>query len=98
MFFLCKQKTAYEMRISEWSADVCSSDLERFQHGLMCGNEESLESLERKYSIALSLLDATYLAKSSQIKADIYKAADLMLMAAFQGVPMAIKYDSKSVV
>src|SRR3546814_18591074 len=27
MFFLCKQKTAYEMRISDWSSDVCSSDL-----------------------------------------------------------------------
>src|SRR3546814_12024080 len=24
---LCKQKTAYEMRISDWSSDVCSSDL-----------------------------------------------------------------------
>src|SRR3546814_18644740 len=29
MCFLCKQKTAYEMRISYWSADVCSSDLLR---------------------------------------------------------------------
>src|SRR3546814_5906102 len=27
--FFFKQKTAYEMRISDWSADVCSSDLER---------------------------------------------------------------------
>src|SRR3546814_4213821 len=26
-FFFFKQKTAYEMRISDWSADVCSSDL-----------------------------------------------------------------------
>src|SRR3546814_4246661 len=26
-FFLFKQKTAYEMRISDWSSDVCSSDL-----------------------------------------------------------------------
>src|SRR3546814_5537391 len=26
-FFCCKQKTAYEMRISDWSSDVCSSDL-----------------------------------------------------------------------
>src|SRR3546814_5809397 len=28
MFFFFKQKTAYEMRISDWSSDVCSSDLE----------------------------------------------------------------------
>src|SRR3546814_11873558 len=27
MFFFFKQKTAYEMRISDWSSDVCSSDL-----------------------------------------------------------------------
>src|SRR3546814_1666942 len=28
-FFFFKQKTAYEMRISDWSSDVCSSDLKR---------------------------------------------------------------------
>src|SRR3546814_5071401 len=27
--FFFKQKTAYEMRISDWSSDVCSSDLQR---------------------------------------------------------------------
>src|SRR3546814_2229895 len=27
MFFFCKQKTAYVLRISDWSSDVCSSDL-----------------------------------------------------------------------
>src|SRR3546814_5458122 len=40
MFFFFKQKTAYEMRISDWSSDVCSSDLrsplsepsERYSH------------------------------------------------------------------
>src|SRR3546814_1764254 len=31
VFFFFKQKTAYEMRISDWSSDVCSSDL--LQHG-----------------------------------------------------------------
>src|SRR3546814_2655793 len=37
--FFFKQKTAYEMRISDWSSDVCSSDLvrdvniDRLQHG-----------------------------------------------------------------
>src|SRR3546814_15937422 len=29
LFFFFKQKTAYEMRISDWSSDVCSSDLEK---------------------------------------------------------------------
>src|SRR3546814_3998675 len=31
VFFFFKQKTAYEMRISDWSSDVCSSDL-NFHH------------------------------------------------------------------
>src|SRR3546814_4701795 len=30
-FFFFKQKTAYEMRISDWSSDVCSSDLDHFR-------------------------------------------------------------------
>src|SRR3546814_8429047 len=30
-FFFFKQKTAYEMRISDWSSDVCSSDLPQFE-------------------------------------------------------------------
>src|SRR3546814_21055267 len=30
-FFFFKQKTAYEMRISDWSSDVCSSDLSEFR-------------------------------------------------------------------
>src|SRR3546814_3339729 len=33
--FFFKQKTAYEMRISDWSSDVCSSDLG--QHGIGLG-------------------------------------------------------------
>src|SRR3546814_6653807 len=36
VFFLFKQKTAYEMRISDWSSDVCSSDL-----GLAYRDEEA---------------------------------------------------------
>src|SRR3546814_18141054 len=33
MFFFFKQKTAYEMRISDWSSDVCSSDLQLNEAG-----------------------------------------------------------------
>src|SRR3546814_4458334 len=40
-FFFFKQKTAYEMRISDWSSDVCSSDLSahdsrRAEHSFLC--------------------------------------------------------------
>src|SRR3546814_19604921 len=34
-FFFFKQKTAYEMRISDWSSDVCSSDLRLREHPQM---------------------------------------------------------------
>src|SRR3546814_6344730 len=40
LFFFCKQKTAYEMRISDWSSDVCSSDLGAaglYDHGQAAG-------------------------------------------------------------
>src|SRR3546814_13186636 len=35
-FFFFKQKTAYEMRISDWSSDVCSSDLSPATAGFIC--------------------------------------------------------------
>src|SRR3546814_7679107 len=38
VFFFFKQKTAYEMRISDWSSDVCSSDLD----GIVWYNESGV--------------------------------------------------------
>src|SRR3546814_7107252 len=40
-FFFFKQKTAYEMRISDWSSDVCSSDLcaEQIEYPMELGDE-----------------------------------------------------------
>src|SRR3546814_5266609 len=43
MLFVCKQKTAYEVRISDWSSDVCSSDLAR---GRVAPVERALRPLE----------------------------------------------------
>src|SRR3546814_11161224 len=37
-FFFFKQKTAYEMRISDWSPDVCSSDFRAFGPRRRCGH------------------------------------------------------------
>src|SRR3546814_7662804 len=36
IFFFFKQKTAYEMRISDWSSDVCSSDLAVWIYQSIC--------------------------------------------------------------
>src|SRR3546814_2429673 len=54
-FFFFKQKTAYEMRISDWSSDVCSSDLPRLRldaarrvdhhHGGIDGGERAIRIL-----------------------------------------------------
>src|SRR3546814_10295042 len=38
-FFFFKQKTAYEMRISDWSSDVCSSDLDGIENRAMLAND-----------------------------------------------------------
>src|SRR3546814_8876909 len=40
-FCFFKQKTAYEMRISDWSSDVCSSDLP-LSSGLSCGQHRDV--------------------------------------------------------
>src|SRR3546814_3339971 len=37
-FFFFKQKTAYEMRISDWSSDVCSSDLDGRRRHVLDGS------------------------------------------------------------
>src|SRR3546814_4117465 len=37
LLFFFKQKTAYEIRISDWSSDVCSSDLKPCRHALRAG-------------------------------------------------------------
>src|SRR3546814_7101766 len=39
LFFVFKQKTAYELRISDWSSDVCSSDLNRDPVAAQIGDE-----------------------------------------------------------
>src|SRR3546814_3252246 len=40
MFFFFKQKTAYKRRISDWSSDVCSSDLAQSRRLLVTGFAE----------------------------------------------------------
>src|SRR3546814_1198062 len=46
--FFFKQKTAYEMRISDWSSDVCSSDLWSVLQGFQRGTEEFFRRRARR--------------------------------------------------
>src|SRR3546814_7481905 len=52
-FFFVKQKTAYEMRISDWSSDVCSSDLACTQlssnTAFRCGIRMSLRQVRKPH-------------------------------------------------
>src|SRR3546814_9325815 len=59
LFFFFKQKTAYEMRISDWSSDVCSSDL----LPVIVNEEPWAETLElvaksEHHSLALFFMDS----------------------------------------
>src|SRR3546814_9977929 len=53
--FFFKQKTAYEMRISDWSSDVCSSDLERSRrtrHRIARAQRRALQRVEKSRRVA----------------------------------------------
>src|SRR3546814_10445277 len=53
MFFFFKQKTAYEMRSSDWSSDVCSSDLQQVEAGDMSfGSQVAEQSHDRLWVAA----------------------------------------------
>src|SRR3546814_9100367 len=59
-FFFFKQKTAYEMRISDWSSDVCSSDLAIFSGMALVLSRIPLETFARfafpAYGVVLTAL------------------------------------------
>src|SRR3546814_8913248 len=46
LIFFFKQKTAYEMRISDWSSDVCSSDLAGMQEAEGQREQRRIQSIE----------------------------------------------------
>src|SRR3546814_9725940 len=57
MVFFFKQKTAYELRISDWSSDVCSSDLVAFVRGASEAINLVAYSHPRKGRVLLSTLE-----------------------------------------
>src|SRR3546814_5025419 len=56
MFFFFKQKTAYEMRISDWSSDVCSSDLAEIACGIRHAYVEEREIIEGAAAVGIAAL------------------------------------------
>src|SRR3546814_8721487 len=70
-FFFFKQKTAYEMRISDWSSDVCSSDLAKVTN---YGN--NIRALESVYVRAMALADGLIFAHNPAEYAEDNKRFD----------------------
>src|SRR3546814_1595100 len=56
LFFFFKQKTAYEMRISDWSSDVCSSDLQR-QSRLVTADAHGRRAVATRLRLAATTTD-----------------------------------------
>src|SRR3546814_2958906 len=56
-FFFFKQKTAYEMRISDWSSDVCSSDLNVDARPAVYGRTDLLADEQHRRLVAFALAD-----------------------------------------
>src|SRR3546814_4133691 len=89
-FFFFKQKTAYEMRISDWSSDVCSSDLEVFtalQTGVMDGQENpytqiwsaKFQEVQKYLSITGHVYTPAYALVSERHYADLPEAGRSVL-------------------
>src|SRR3546814_8146854 len=57
-FFFFKQKTAYEMRISDWSSDVCSSDLKAILdiHHAFDGSPERFRTIAKRHGARYLLI------------------------------------------
>src|SRR3546814_4520701 len=69
-FFFFKQKTAYEMRISDWSSDVCSSDLKH----------QEMSELRTSQSVQIGKLQAEISAKVTtitRIEEQLHAAEDI---------------------
>src|SRR3546814_9475249 len=62
--FFFKQKTAYEMRISDWSSDVCSSDLIQALRAKVTSKHRTVEDSLAEHQNIVKLLKAREKAKA----------------------------------
>src|SRR3546814_2640733 len=89
VFFFFKQKTAYELRISDWSSDVCSSDL-RSSPGLYRGDSRlspmtGFPDPSHNWQAALpnpAELRAAYARDGYAVVRGLFSAAEIAVLAA----------------
>src|SRR3546814_12026435 len=102
--FFVKQKTAYEMRISDWSSDVCSSDLAWHPLGRFEQLPKAVDSAALSHA---AFADVARHAASNGWQADqllidvtsgFEGAQDLFAIARAEGVRPTLPVDRKSVV
>src|SRR3546814_17829704 len=89
VFFFCKQKTAYEMRISDWSSVVCSSDRDGWSAAPLAALRDDALA-----SVRLGLVDAHV--PRSQLTVEALAVWDRAL-GALRAAGEAIAPDRKSV-
>src|SRR3546814_3826240 len=74
-FFFFKQKTAYEMRISDWSSDVCSSDLLapdlNYRDGCLTA---------RAFPVTVEAIEGAHFGFGEPVKIDLGSDVDVVLM------------------
>src|SRR3546814_6646663 len=79
--FFFKQKTAYEMRISDWSSDVCSSDLGVLSHGLIAG---VIDAAMAMLTLAMMIYYSPLLASLAVVALAIFVVARLATVRRLQ--------------
>src|SRR3546814_12337486 len=100
--FFFKQKTAYELRISDWSSDVCSSDL-RLNAGIIVeapmaevrfGNGRRLGRVEEYFASTLAPGD-TFAFAGLSLAVEAIRDADLILRATTPQAPLPSYLDER---
>src|SRR3546814_9024800 len=77
-FFFFKQKTAYEMRISDWSSDVCSSDLTFWFIGFELGSRAATPG-KRLMGIRVVARDGGRLTADAVVARNLIRELELFL-------------------
>src|SRR3546814_3926047 len=95
LFFFFKQKTAYEMRISDWSSDVCSSDL---ADAVVLSALDSIAwALNvRGGDVAHTPVALAYAIVSADGTADLYVAPDKLTAAVRQHLGNAVRLPDRT--
>src|SRR3546814_3987454 len=89
IFFFFKQKTAYEMRISDWSSDVCSSDLSVAAEGDIIVTAQRRAESMNDIGMAIQAVDAETLEnlRVTDMRDLTAVAPSFTVSQSYQGVP-----------